>query len=311
MLRKFVVHIIMFFIPVIMICITLELLTRNLPHRFAYIAQQIETEKDNIEVLVLGSSQMKRAINPEWMEKPTTSLTAASQHHNTDFKIYRSLRQRLPKLHTVVLELSYAHLELPHNTDDFWKNSVFLEYYKVDCFDRPTWFKDRLIYFSNPAFFSHAIHNHYLSSKKQHQFNKYGFEQDRFEGLFSSLDYNEEKIENTKVKVYAKMHKDVFSSNSTYLLGMLDTLADDRMNVILVNVPLYKSQLRKRAGAVVQRRDSLIDVIAERYRNVRLLEVETDTLGFNVNDFINFNHLNAKGAKKFTETLEKLINEKL
>ena len=310
MLRRFVSHIILFFIPVILICTTLELLTRDLPHRFDYIATQIETEKDNIEVLVLGSSQMKRAINPEWIEKPTISLTAASQHHNTDFKLYQSMKQRLPNLNTVVLELSYAHLELPHNTDEFWKNSVYLEYYKVDCFERPTWVKDRLIYFSNPTFFSHAIHNHYLRNEEQLQFNSYGFEQERFEGLFSSLDYNEEKIENANMNVYIKMQKEIFNSNSNYLLRMLDTLANDKMNVILLNVPLYKSYLRKRDSDIVVRRDSLIDFISKRHRNVSLLEVETDTLSFKVNDFINFNHLNAKGAEIFTAKLEKLINEK-
>ena len=79
------------------------------------------------------------------------------------------------------------------------------------------------------------------------------------------------------------------------------------LNVILVTVPLYKTYLDERNPNIVRRRDSVISEILKKYDNVILLNKETDSLQFKVEDFLNENHLNPDGAKKFTA----LINQKL
>jgi hypothetical protein len=73
-------------------------------------------------------------------------------------------------------------------------------------------------------------------------------------------------------------------------------------------MPLYKTYLEKRNPEMLMRRDSILNVIAMRYPNVRIFNKEADTIQFKVSDFNNHNHLNPKGAKKFTKELNTFIN---
>jgi len=88
---------------------------------------------------------------------------------------------------------------------------------------------------------------------------------------------------------------------------MLDFMKNEGLNVIICTVPLYKTYLNKRNPNVVRRRDSVLSVILKKYDNVVLLNKETDTVHFKIKDFLNENHLNPDGAKKFTA----LVNQKL
>jgi len=51
----------------------------------------------------------------------------------------------------------------------------------------------------------------------------------------------------------------------------------------------------------------VLSLINSKYNNLVLLYKETDTTFFTVRDFINENHLNPEGAKKFTA----LVNRKI
>ena len=84
-------------------------------------------------------------------------------------------------------------------------------------------------------------------------------------------------------------------------------MKEKNLNVIICTVPLYKTYLKKRNPNIVRRRDSILAVIEKKYDNVILLNKETDTLQFSAKDFLNENHLNPDGAKKFTA----LVNRKL
>lgn len=307
MLRKFAIQALLFFIPVIMCCIAVEMVTRNLPLRYTYIGNYLEKESANLEVMVLGSSQIKDAVNPQWLSRPSINLASTSQHHNTDLKILRGLKDRMPLLNTVMIELSYAHLELPHNDREFWKNNVFLEYYGVNCFDRKVWFKDHLIYISNPPFFSDAIFKEYISNEERDVFNEFGFNVNCYEGAFSRNDFDEEKIAQLDFVVRASENREIFKHNSSYFLNMIKELETMGLDVIVTTTPLYNTYKDKRNPHILKRRDSILQVVEQRFPKVRIFNCEADCTDFTVKDFLNHNHLNAEGARKFTEKLDHFL----
>ena len=89
---------------------------------------------------------------------------------------------------------------------------------------------------------------------------------------------------------------------------MLDYLKSEKLKVVVCTLPLYKTYLKKRNSNVVRRRDSVLNVIKKRYSNVIVLNNEEDTLHFGVTDFLNENHLNPDGAKKFTSFVNNSIS---
>ena len=206
-----------FFIPVVLCYALLEWSVVNIPMSYDKIQHQITTQQDEIKVMVLGSSQMQAAVNPEFIEKNTVNFGSTSQHHKEDNYIMEQSIDRFPNLETVVFELSYAHLEIPHNSKDFWKNTIYLKYYNVNAFERNTYFKDRLVFLSSPSLFSKKVYQYYIKNEEKDIFNEYGYRVNNFKGEFSLLNFNEEKIADRKFKIRDRESLTIFKQNTSFL----------------------------------------------------------------------------------------------
>jgi hypothetical protein len=305
---KFIKYVVLFFVPVILGYAIIEYMTLNLPMNYLSTSQYLEEEKDSIEVILLGSSQMNDGIDPALLDKPSLNLASGDQHHDTDFKILKGLIDRLPNLNTVVLEVSYSHFELPHNGKDFWKNSVYLKYYEVNNFERVTYFKDRLIFLSHPPFFSKKLDEHYLKRENTSTFNRYGFDTENYSGRFKSLNYDEEKISVSRFKINTKPDPEIFRTNTSLFFEMIQYLEERDLNIILCHTPVYKTYLPKRDRGILRRRDSIVELTRRMNPDIILLNKEKDTISYNVYDFTNQSHLNSHGAKLFTATLNEILN---
>ena len=306
--RFFLKWTLIFFIPVVVSCVLLELLVLNMPLNYVITSTYFNSEKDDIEILALGPSQINGGINPEYFDKKAINLSSASQHHNLDFKILSQLKDRLPKLSYVILELSYSHLEQPHNSKEFWKNSVYLKYYDVNAFERNVYFKDKFIYLARPDVYSKLLYEYYLTENKGPHLNKFGFDTSNFDGLFKRLDYNANAIDTTKFEINTRPNEVLFKYNTNFLFEMLAYSASENLKVVLCTMPLYKTYLAKRNPEMLRRRDSILNVISLKYSNVRIFNKEADTIQFKISDFNNHNHLNPRGAEKFTKSLNTFIN---
>lgn len=305
--KKFNKRILLFFIPVILGYVIMEALTQNLPLSYNYINEYISKNKNEIEILVLGSSQMTNAINPELIDTPTLNLSSGNQHHDTDFKLLKALEEDFSKLNTVILEVSYSHFELPHNGKYFWKNSAYLKYYGVNAFERRTYFKDKLLYLAFPSFFSKKILKHYVKQKEIREYNLFGFNTNGYFGRFKNLDYNESKIAETNFKINYQPDTEIFKINTALFFEMLDFLKEKNLTTIICTPPMYKSYLPKRVPEILRRRDSILRVIQLKYPEIILFEKEEDITNYTVFDYWNQSHLNPDGATKFTNSLNELI----
>jgi len=307
MVRKFLTYCLLFFIPVVLGYLVMEYLSAELPSVFKANKEYIQRESESIETLVLGSSQMKSAVNAGGLER-ALNLASGDQHHDTDFKLLQSFQKKLPKLKTVVLEVSYSHFELPHNGPDFWKNSLYLKYYDVNCYERATYFKDRLLYLSHPKVYSEKIIRFYTEETPSEVYNEFGFNTNNFEGQFKTLGHDEVKIAAMpRFKINREPNPQTFTMNTALFYRMLDSLYLKDMNVIICKAPMYKTYLPQRQTDILRRRDSVLADVLQKYPNVHLLDQETDTIHYEVNDYWNQSHLNPNGAKKFTARLKQLL----
>ncbi len=304
---QFLKYCLLFFIPVIVIYCILEILALNLPINYKVAGDYLNSHSQKIELMALGSSQVKCGFNPALSNKTAINLASTSQHHKEDFLILQGTIDRLPKLKYVLFEVSYMHLELPYHPNDYWKNNIYLKYYKVNAFERSAYFKDKLVYLSNPQFYSAKLKDYYIYKDDKVHLNKFGFDTNNYYSSFNKLDYDTSKITNNYFKIYTKENLDIFKTNTAYLFKMLDYMQSKNLNVIICTVPVYKTYLNKRNPNIVRRRDSILSVIKKKYSNVVVLNEENDSLQFTVKDFLNENHLNPDGAKKFTA----LVNQKL
>lgn len=309
MQKKFLTYCLLFFAPVVIGYLVMEYLSSELPSVFSSNVIYINKDKDRFETLVLGSSQMQSGVNPEWLTTSTLNLASGNQHHDTDFKLLKGLQKEFPKLKTVVLEVSYSHFELPHNGPDFWKNALYLKYYDVNCYERATYFKDRLLYLANPSFYSERIVATYIDKSNTASFNSFGFNTENYEGQFKALDHDETKIAAMKrFKINTEPNLKLFQHNTKLFQEMLEYLNAEGLEVIICELPMYKTYHERKNPDILRRRDSVIDGVLKTYPNVTLLNLEMDTLNFEVHDYWNQSHLNPKGAKKFSARLNVILD---
>ena len=288
----------------------MEYFSAQLPSVFKVNEAYIQQEQNQFETLVLGSSQMQSAVNPEWLDSPTLNLASGDQHHDTDFKLLKGIQgKNLSNLKTIVLEVSYSHFELPHNGPNFWKHSLYLKYYDINTFERSTYFKDRLLYLANPRFFSERINEHFIQKQGFTDFNAFGFNTENYEGQFKVLGYDEEKIAKVpNFKINTKPNAYIFKTNTALFIEMLDFLVEKNFKVIIAKLPMYKTYPARRNLDILKRRDSVLASVLQKYPNTQLLDLENNTTDFNVNDYWNQSHLNPDGAKKFTARLNEFLN---
>lgn len=306
---KFIKGALLFLAPVLIVMIVLEILVLEIPTNYTENSAYFSKEKNTISLLILGSSQMESAINPQFIKQKSISLASKSQHHDLDFPILTQLTPSIPNLKTVVFELSFSHLEIPHNGLDFWKHNIYLKYYGVNAFGRNTYFKDKLIFLSNTNVYSKLLLEHYIKNKKAPNYNRYGFDTTDFEGLFKTLNYNSNIIAKAPMRIRNEENLSIFKKNAAYFFKMLNFANEQGLQIVVATLPLNKNYLDARNPNILRRRDSVLKVAEHTYSNLRVLREEEDTINFNVKDFINHNHLNPSGAKKFSELLEIFVNE--
>jgi hypothetical protein len=307
--KSFLKGALVFFIPVIAIYVIVEVLVLQLPFNYIAVSKYLASEGKNINILATGSSQMKCAVNPKFLDEPAINFGSTSQHHNTDYNIIMQTKDRLENLKVVVLELSYSHLELPHNSKFFWKNNVYLKYYDVNNFERKTYFKDKLIFLSRPDIYSKALINHYIKHKDSAEFNRFGFGENQFAGIFEESNYKEDKIPTESSELNTSESPYLFEKNTEFLYKILDYLAKEKLNVVITTLPMHRYYLRDRNPNILRRRDSILELVLKNYDNVRAFRKEEDSINFQTSDFINHNHLNPRGAEKFTTELNAFIKE--
>ncbi len=305
--NQFIKGVLMFFTPIIIIYIIIELFIFKIPSNFSIIGNYLDRHQDEIEVAVFGSSQIKYSINPAFLDKKSINLSSTMQHHNTDFKLLEQSRKRFKKLSTVVLEVSYGHFEVRHNSKYYWKSNVFLKYYGVNLLNRNPYPTDYLLYISNPSYFSKQIFEHIFKNDKDIKYNEFGFLKNKYDGKFKTLNFDTIAFSKSYVKINRRANKNIFEHNVSFFYNMLEYCENEGLNIVILSPPTFNNYNNLRNPFILKRRDSILTVISKKHKNIFFLNSEEDTK-FTVKEFWDEKHLNPDGAKIFSLQLNELLN---
>lgn len=309
MQKKFITYLFLFFIPVVLGYLVMEYATLEMDTSYKRNKAYLEEASEAIEVLILGSSHMRSAVNAGQLQQPAINLASGNQHHDTDFKLLKGMVERLPKLKTVVVEVSYSHFEYPHNGKNWWKHSYFLKYYDINTFERPVYFKDRLLYRANAPLITERLYSYYITKDTPATFTKYGFNTNNYFGRFKTLNYNEDRIAVSNFRINTQPDLKTFRKNTSLFYELLEYCKEKNLEVIICTTPTYKTYLPKRNAEILQRRDRIFTDLQQKFTNIRFLEKEADTVNYGVRDYWNQSHVNPDGAKTFTGELQQLLND--
>lgn len=297
-MKQFILTISLVLLPLFVAFGLNEYFLRSIPNDYAYKNQWMKENAKSLQVLNLGSSHAYFGIAPEYFDYSAFNLAHVSQDLKYDHFLFNKYCNQLDSLKFLILPISYFTL--------FSKGLEYgIEKWRV---------KNYTIYYDCPYHRWEA---------------KYRFESSSFTGLKSiraalgkennrscgllgcslikesqTSDYNA-YIEG---KAAAERHTnkkctdDLIERNIAYLKDMIDWCLEHDVRVILLTTPttdIYRQYINE---AQWDRTKQECEQLAQHYPNVEYWNYFDCPL-FDMEDFQDEDHLNSRGAIKFSRSL--------
>jgi len=305
-MKKFILKFLLFFLHLILLLSGIEAYVSLRANSFNLKARSIKNNKD-IEVLILGSSHLQNAVNPEFLDVKSCNLAYGKQDLLLNSELFFNYLKDLRNLKTVIIELDY-HTLSSLNDSGYFRLPWYYRYHDIEPY-KLSGLDKGFIYPSSPTFFNKYIFRTLLGTNKENV-NDYGFVNSS-DGLFKKLNYNPELILKNAEKRMAKKHPisniKNYDFNARILSNMITRGISEGLEVLLISSPSYRTYREYHNPEIMRlRQDFLSSLKFTINEPLQYINMENDSR-FTVDNFLNDDHLNPKGAKKFTLILNDLL----
>lgn len=309
-MKKFIQKTILFAFPILLILIGVEFYIRNSSNSFVTVANYFKKNKENTEVLILGSSHNQCAVNPKFFKLKTVNLSYGSQDIEINSALFFHNVKQMKNLKKVIFELDYHYLDTQREKD-YYRYPWYSLYYGIEI--QPiNQFSKFSFYSSNPKLFNKLFLEKMKPNYKAPIINKYGFEEGDVLDEFSEMKYDSVKIENTAQKRLKYRHKELsdtdLKKNAERIIAIIKYCKENNIEIYFFSPPVYKTYFKNELTYKKKRVDEFIQKIISQH-NVQYYDFENSSR-FNIKDFSNDDHLNAKGAVKFSVIIDSILNKK-
>ncbi len=306
MIKKYFIRVCIFLTPVVGFVALLEYGVRQLPSSPAIIGSYLQEHAEAIEVLVLGASQQQAAINPAYMSRPTLNLASGHQDYSDDYDILSQLHPKMPALQTVILAMTFAHFDTAPNPDESWKHNTYLTHYGVNAFGRKTYLKDHLLYLSNPSFYTKSLQQAFIDGDRP-DINQYGYLDYTTTSAFAKANYDPKALAAIPLTIEKNAKPKEVIKNAKSFWQLLEYCVKNDLQAVILLTPVTQNHYQARNPVMVKNRDSILERARKLYPELIVFDSETAPLDYT--QFNNHNHLNAAGAKRYTQEVDAyLIN---
>ncbi|MFI8380425.1 hypothetical protein [Leeuwenhoekiella sp. NPDC079379] len=303
-MKSFLKKILFFTAPLLIGLVILECLLRFLPNDYKFKKNFIDNNSEEIQTLILGNSHAFYGVNPEYLNKNSFNAAYVSQTLRYDLEIFRKYSNRLSKLENLVVAISYPSLFIDFK--DTGEN-FRLKYYYID-YD----FKSDI-----PLKYHFETTAMNLNSNLSNLRNYYLHQQDNLYSDTLGFGFEENSIEPSDFKLdgkkAAQRHtintSDELQININYLEEIVSLAKKKKIKLFFVTLPTTGYYYKSIEDEQFDKTLKIITELENNNQNVFYYNfLKNDQ--FSLNDFRDSDHLNAKGAEKFTKLLNYIINSK-
>lgn len=300
-MKAFIIRVLLFFLPLFIIAVFLEYTLQNIDNDYDYKNNYLEKNADDIEVLFLGNSHSYYGINPEFIDKKSFNASHVSQSLAYDLEIFKKFNPKLTKLKILAIPISYFSLHFNvENGKEAWREKNYCIYYNI--------FRSKKInnYFeltaNNPKTNRTILYDYFKKDKDLKKCDKLGWR------LHDSILYNKDIAKNAKRS--AKRHTYTVTKNliqnRKILKEFIELARSKHFKILFYTAPVTQKyfellNLKKLAENKVEM-EKITDNKTVYYYNF------LNDNRFKESDFYDADHLNNKGAKKFSEIMNNTVN---
>lgn len=307
-LRYFIKKLIFFGLPFAFTWLGIEFYLLNKPLQNTYTAKAhyLKLKKDSIQTLLLGSSHILNAINPNYLATNSFNLANASQTLYYDSALVVQYLHQLPKLKTVIIGISYFSLfyELDDITES-WRQQFYYQAFGLKpsnfhLFELTNYSKIRLYGFGKTY---NLLKQNGVSEDCKNLLPN-GF-------LFKSIN---EPINDSTGKRRVDVHNKQrfiyqYQKIKNRVQHLVQLLKNKHINVVFVTTPCHSSYYTFCNQEVVEKQENLIKELCLQF-GCTYFNFFKDKR-FVLEDFANADHLNLIGSEKFSKILNDSLSNKI
>jgi hypothetical protein len=303
-MKKFILNIFVFFLPLIIQGITMEFLLRQIPNDYEYKKKYLDKNSNLIEVLFLGDSHAFFGLNPVYCTTASFNASHVSQSLNYDLRILKKYEYRFDRLKIVVIPVSYYSLfESAESGSESWRIKNYIIYYGINTSKA---LKDHTEILSSTLTNNLGrLVSYYIKGNTEISCSALGW------GISYNSRYAEDLDQTGKEAAKRHTAKDLkhYSENVETLKSIIEFGKRHNINIVLFTPPAYKTYVCNLRKDQLYKSIQTAESVSMETSNCSYFNFLEDK-SFSESDFYDADHLNEIGAEKFTKLINKLINEK-
>ena len=294
---KFIIRLCLFLSPLIVVLGLLEYKLTYLPNSYLYKKSQLEKKLKQTEVLIVGNSHAYYGINPSPWPVSGFNLANVSQSLYYDAQLVDIYKNLLPKLKLVIISIEYLSLEYQmKNTNFEWREFFYKHYWKINSFS-----------FSPLDLRNYSLMAIYTPTTVL-KFATQLFQVNLIEGINEDGWFKSESLISNPSEPQALkrvqfhhslMNKNQINENINILRHLMDELKKKNIQVVLVSLPVTTSYSQLMDSEKLLRLGQGIRALQSEYP-IKHYNYMNDSR-FSLDDFGDYDHLNATGAAKFSK----------
>lgn len=298
-MKKFLTYCAIFCLPVLICAFLAEYLTRQVPNPYKYKYEWMQKHAEDVEILVLGSSQTFYGVRPELFEGKVFNLANVSQGNKQNLFLLKYWADRYKQLKTVIIPISLYTWFTPgleHGVE-----SYRCRYYRIymDCDLYSDWSLNNLELSDRRTALGKL--EKYFSGDSSLGCDKYGWGNIYKLSEKNMGKWDDETEVETAVKMNTAGNWDYIESNYNQLKEIAEFCQSWNIELILVTPPCWTSYNKKCDSKQLAKMYELTHKFQQEY-HLTYLDYLKDPR-FDADDFYDCNHLSDVGAIKFTKIL--------
>lgn len=290
---------------------SVEFFLRAIPNDYNLKQTQLRQHQKEIEVLILGSSHAYVGINPELLTEQAYNLAYSSQTLDLDDKILTQTIDQLPHLKKVILSLSYFSYPLVlEDGNSAYKIKNYNLYWGI--YSNTYQFKNHFELLHQPwKLNDNRLKNFFVNPTKELHLNEYGFYAKRVSPKKQPLEKSAlHAVKNHTLDFHDPITQQRIQENIQHVEHVIELCQARNIKVYFVSAPTTTAYYEKLNPTQLTHWRETTLWLQKKFPSIKWLNQLENAKGYDLSDFQDADHLNLKGAVKFSREINDFILEK-
>ncbi len=300
-MKKFLILIFTFTLPIVLLLFTFEYLLRSIPNDYSYKSNYLDKNADQLEVLFLGNSHVYYGIDPAFLNKSSFNASHIAQPIDYDYEILNKYKKKLNKIKYIVLPVDYfTFYNRLENGKEKWRKKNYNIYYGF--------YKSH-----NPFNYLEILNGTVWANSKRVIKNIQGKQYDLlcntlgWGTIYKSLQNKDlVKTATREASIQKAPNSKYYYSSIEYLKKIIKCTQELNATLILITSPVHREYLSRIDISQMNNTLQVANKYAKEFPNVVYCDFLKDK-SFVDKEFYDADHLNEKGAKKFSLKIDSVI----